>query len=404
MTSKLFVTLDDINLVDKRILVRVDFNVPIKNREIADDTRIQACLPTINKILKAGGRILLVSHMGRPKEGRFDPGFSLQPVAIRLSELLGEEVVFCTDWLDRKDFPAQKKVILLENVRFLHGERSNDDKLARKLARLCDIFVNDAFSAAHRIQASTHGVAKYSPVACAGPLLVEEMEALTRAFKYPAKPMIAIVGGSKASTKLHVLESLLDKVDHLIVGGGIANTFIKTAGYNVGKSQIEDDLIDKAATLMRMATEKGGSILLPIDVVCSKTFTKDAVVKIKTINNVMDDDLIVDIGPETAKLYSGLLNEARTIIWNGPLGVFEFEEFSNGTKVVANAIADSKAFSVAGGGDTLSAISKFQIADRLSYITTGGGAFLEFLEGRTLPAITILEECALAWRATEREY
>ncbi len=403
MAGKLFVTLDDINLAGKRALVRVDFNVPMRNGEIADDSRIKASLPTINKILKAEGIVILMSHMGQPNEGQFEPGLSLRPVANYLAELLGKEVEFCTDWLEGKDFPAQRKVILLENVRFLPGEKSNDDKLARKMARLCDVYVNDAFSAAHRIQASTHGVAKYSPAACAGLLLVDEMEALTKAFKQPAKPMTAIVGGSKVSSKLGVLKSLLDKVDHLIVGGGIANTFIKAAGYNVGKSLVENDLVDEAAKLMKNTAKNGKSIPLPVDVVCGKAFSEDATGTTKAIGSVMDDDLIMDIGPETAKLYSEILNETATIIWNGPLGVFEFEEFSNGTNVVANAIADSQAFSVAGGGDTLSAISKFHVADRISYITTAGGAFLEFLEGKTLPAIAILEECALAWCATERE-
>lgn len=403
MSEKLFVTLDDISLSGKRVLVRVDFNVPLKNGAITDDARIRACVPTIKKILAAGSSVILMSHLGRPKEGKFDPALSLAPVAAHLSGLLELKVHFVPDWSETSTLENQK-VALMENVRFLPGESANDDKLSRKMAALADVYVNDAFAVAHRIQASTHGVAKYSPVACAGPLLVREMEALTKAFAKPARPMTAIVGGSKVSTKLGLLESLLQRVDHLIVGGGIANTFLKAAGYHTGLSLSEPDLLQTASGLMKLATEQGKTIPLPVDVVCGKSFSEDAEATVKSVEDIEDNDLILDVGPKTAGIYAAMLSDARTIIWNGPIGVFEFDQFSNGTQVLAKAIADSNAFSVAGGGDTLAAIAKFGVGAGLSYITTAGGAFLEFLEGKTLPAIAILEECALAWKATEREY
>jgi len=401
--EKLFITLDDIPLSGKRVLVRVDFNVPIRNSRITDDARIRACLPTINQILEAGARLILMSHMGRPKEGQFDQAASLAPVAAQLEQLLGKKVSLLSDWSQLQDTTLDS-IVLMENVRFLNGETSNDDELARKMAAVCDVYVNDAFAAAHRTHASTYGVAKYAPVACAGPLLVREMEALTALFNNPARPVIAIVGGSKVSTKLNILRSLLDKVDQLIIGGGIANTFLKATGVNIGESLCEEDLLDTAREILAFAKSQGKTIPLPTDVVCGKTVSDYAEAIIKPVNQIAEDDLILDVGPQTADSYAAALLSAKTIIWNGPLGVFEIEQFSNGTGVIANAIADSPAFSVAGGGDTLAAIAKFGIASKLSYITTAGGAFLEYLEGKTMPAIAILEERALAWQATEREY
>jgi phosphoglycerate kinase len=401
--NNLFVTLDDIPLSGKRVLVRVDFNVPVRNGKISDDSRIRACLPTISKVIQAGGKLILMSHMGRPKEGKFDPDTSLAVVADHLAGLTGEKVSFIPDWaaIDNVD---NTHIILLENVRFQAGETKNDDQLARKMAAMCDVYVNDAFAAAHRTHASTYGVAKYAPIACAGPLMVKEMEVLTAAFKKPARPMIAIVGGSKVSTKLNILKSLLERVDQLIIGGGIANTFLKATGVDIGSSLCEDELLGNALEILAIAKKEGKQIPLPTDVVCGTTVSDYAEAVIKPIDKIGKDDMILDIGPDTAKMYAEALLQARTIIWNGPLGVFEIEQFSRGTGIVANAIADSTAFSVAGGGDTLAAIAKFGIAPKLSYITTAGGAFLEFLEGKTLPAIAILEERALAWRATEREY
>jgi phosphoglycerate kinase len=401
--ENLFVTLDDIPLSGKRVLVRVDFNVPIKNGRIYDDARIRASLPAIHSILGGGGKAILMSHMGRPKEGKFDPAASLSLVAEHLAKLLEEKVSFISDW-SKLNGSGQDRVVLLENVRFQAGETRNDDQLSRKMAAMCDVYVNDAFAAAHRTHASTYGVAKYAPVACAGPLMVKEMEALTALFKNPARPMVAIVGGSKVSTKLNILKSLLDRVDQLIIGGGIANTFLKASGIQIGQSLCEDELLDTAREIMAMAKKQGKSIPLPTDVVCGMTVSDYAEATVKPVDKVGKDDLILDIGPETAGGYAQALLQARTIIWNGPVGVFEIEQFSRGTGIIANAIADSKAFSVAGGGDTLAAIAKFGIAPKLSYITTAGGAFLEYLEGKTLPAIAILEERARAWRATEQEY
>ena len=337
---------------------------------------------------------MLMSHLGRPEEGIYSEADSLKPVAKRLSELLGKEVRVIKDWLDGNFKIADGEVVLFENVRFNKGEGKNNDELSQKMAKLCDIYAMDAFGTAHRAQASTHGVAKYAPVACAGPLLAAELEALGKALKSPAHPMVAIVGGSKVSTKLTVLESLSHIVDQLIVGGGIANTFIKAAGFNVGKSLYEADLVAEAQRLMQAAKAKGGSIPVPTDVVVGKKFDARETAVVKKVEDVSDDDMIFDIGPETAKTYAGYLKKAGTIVWNGPVGVFEFDQFGNGTRMLGMAIADSPAFSIAGGGDTLAAIAKYNIGDKVSYISTGGGAFLEFLEGKKLPAVEILEKRA----------
>ena len=398
-----FLTLSDVDLHRKRVLVRVDFNVPIQNGAITDDTRIRAGLPVIHQLLAAESAVILMSHLGRPQEGKFDPEFSLRPVADHLSGLLRRPVRLVDNWLNGIE-TGLGEVVLLENVRFLIGEKKDDEELARNMSRLCDIYVNDAFAAAHRAQASTHGVAKYAPTACAGPLLVAEVEALSKALENPARPMIAIVGGAKVSTKLGLLERLLDKVDRLIVGGGIANTFLKAAGFEIGKSLCEENLLDQAKQLLGTTGKNGQVIPLPDDVVCAKTFSSEATASIKRVADVAADDLILDIGPATAARYAALLGTAATIVWNGPLGVYEWEAFSRGTRRLAEAIAASKAFSLAGGGDTLAAVARFDIADRISYLSTGGGAFLEFLEGRALPAVAILEERARAARAAEQEY
>jgi phosphoglycerate kinase len=379
----------DVELAGKRVLIRVDYNVPLTDGCVDDDTRIRATLPTLQAILDAGASILLMSHLGRPEEGKFDASYSLAPVAERLSSLLNKNVSLIADWIDGVEIQAGD-VVMLENVRFETGEKSNDDTLAKKMALLCDIFVNDAFATAHRAQASTHGVAKFAPLACAGPLLLKEIEALGQAFENPAKPMTAIVGGSKVSTKLTVLESLMEKIDQLIIGGGIANTFLKANGHNIGKSLYEADLIPAAITLMSEAEKQNKEIPLPVDVVCGKQFSKDAKATVKLISEIEDDDLIMDVGPKTASLYAEILKQSKTILWNGPLGVFEFDQFGHGTQALAEAIASSSAFSVAGGGDTLSAISKYNVTEKISYISTGGGAFLEFLEGKQLPALAIL--------------
>lgn len=388
-------TMDDFNLSEKRVLIREDLNVPLKDGEVADDSRILAVLPTIKTAIEKNACVLLVSHLGRPKEGQFDQAASLAPVAERLTELLGQPVTLAENWLNGVDVePGQ--VVLCENVRFAIGEKSNDDALARKMAALCDIFVNDAFATAHRAQASTHGIANYAAKVCAGPLLKTELDALGKALEEPAHPMVAIVGGAKVSTKLQVLESLVNKVDQLIVGGGIANTFIKAAGYNVGKSLIEEDLVSVAKSLIKKAKERGAEIAIPVDVVCAKAFSEDAPATTKAVADVEDDDMILDLGPETVKALVVKFNSAGTIVWNGPLGVFEFEQFSHGTKTMTEAIAASAAYSIAGGGDTLAAIAKFGVGDQISYISTGGGAFLELLEGKELPAVAILEERARA--------
>lgn len=381
----------DLDLAGKRVLIREDLNVPLKNGKVADDSRIRASLPTIQQAMRAGAKVMLMSHLGRPTEGKFEPAFSLAPVADRLSDLLDREVCLVQEWLEGVDL-NKGQVVLCENVRFNRGEKEDDEALAKKMAALCDVYVMDAFGSAHRAQASTHGIAKYAPTACAGPLLAGELEALGKALDNPARPLVAIVGGSKVSTKLTVLESLSQAVDQLIVGGGIANTFIAAAGYKVGKSLYEADLLDTAKQLRTAAQEQGGDIPLPVDVVCSKEFSEDAEATLKRIGEITEDDMIFDIGPETSKHFAEILKGAGTIVWNGPVGVFEFDQFGEGTKALALAIAESSAFSIAGGGDTLAAVAKYGVNDQVSYISTGGGAFLEFLEGKKLPAVAVLEK------------
>lgn len=380
----------DLDLKGKRILIRQDLNVPVKDGKVTSDIRIRASIPAIELALKANAAVMLMSHLGRPTEGEFDSNASLQPVAQRLSELLNKPVRLQKDWIDGIDIQPGE-VVLCENVRFNIGEGKDSAELGKKMAALCDIFVMDAFGTAHRAQASTHSVIKYAKVACAGPLLSAELDALGKSLSHPEKPLMAIVGGSKVSTKLTVLKSLAEKVDQLIVGGGIANTFIAAAGYSVGKSLYEADLIDDAKALIAAAKVNNSDIPIPVDVVCAKEFSDTAVATVKKVTDIADDDMILDIGPETAKQYAEKLATAKTIVWNGPVGVFEIEQFANGTKVLAHAIADSSAFSIAGGGDTLAAIDKYAINDKISYTSTGGGAFLEFLEGKELPAITALE-------------
>jgi phosphoglycerate kinase len=381
----------DLDLANKRVLMREDFNVPMQDGKITDDTRIRAALPGIRYALDNGARLMLVSHLGRPREGVFNEAESLAPVAKRLSELLGKDVPLKRDWLDGVEV-APGEAVLLENCRFNKGEKKNDDALSRKMAALCDIYVNDAFGTAHRAEATTHGIARFAKVACAGPLMAAEIDALTRALDKPKRPLVAIVGGSKVSTKLTILASLAGKVDQLIVGGGIANTFLLAAGRKIGKSLAEPELVDEARRISGILEAKGGSVPVPTDVVCAKEFSATAQATTKPSTEVVDDDLILDIGPDTAEALAQSLKKAGTIVWNGPVGVFEFDQFGNGTKRIAQAIADSDAFSIAGGGDTLAAVSKYGIADKISYISTGGGAFLEFLEGKKLPAIEILEQ------------
>ncbi|MEH6470438.1 MAG: phosphoglycerate kinase [Halopseudomonas sp.] len=377
----------ELDLNGKRVLIREDLNVPIKEGKVSSDARIRAALPTIELALQNGAKVMLMSHLGRPNEGDCDPTYSLAPIAEHLAELLGRPVPLIQDWLGGVD--SDSDLVLLENVRFNYGEKNNDDALAQKMAALCDIFVMDAFGTAHRAQASTHGVAKFAPTACAGPLLANELDALGRALENPERPMAAIVGGSKVSTKLTVLETLSDKVDQLIVGGGIANTFLAAAGHPVGKSLYEADLIDQAKALMAKT-----SIPLPTDVVVATEFSESATATIKRVEDVAEDDMILDIGPETATNLAILMAKARTVIWNGPLGVFEFDQFGEGTKALSMAIANSDCFSIAGGGDTLAAVDKYEVTDQISYISTGGGAFLEFVEGKVLPAVAILEQRA----------
>ena len=380
----------DLDLAGKRVLIREDLNVPLRDGKVADDTRLRAALPTIRHAVDAGARVLLMSHLGRPTEGEADPQFSLAPVGAALGGLLGRPVRLIADWLDGVEL-ADGEVALAENVRFNKGEKKDDEALAKRMAALCDIFVMDAFGTAHRAQASTHGVAMFAPIACAGPLLAAELDALGKALDNPARPMVAIVGGSKVSTKLTVLDSLSKVVDRLIVGGGIANTFIAAAGHNVGKSLYEADLVPEAQRLIAAARDAGGEIPVPTDVVCGKAFAEDAAAEVKRVEEVADDDMIFDIGPETAQRLAASLAEAGTVVWNGPVGVFEFDQFGGGTRAIADAIAASSGFSIAGGGDTLAAIAKYGIGERVSYISTGGGAFLEFLEGKTLPAVAMLE-------------
>ncbi len=384
--------MQQIDLQNKRVLIREDLNVPLNQEgEITSDLRIQAALPTIKAALAQQAAVILMSHLGRPTEGQFEAEYSLAPVAKKLSALLQQPVKLIVNWQNGVDVKPGE-VVLLENVRFNKGEAKDDDALAKQYASLCDVFVMDAFATAHRAQASTHGVAKYAPAACAGPLLEQEIDALEKALANPQKPFVAIVGGSKVSSKLTVLKNLINKVDQLIVGGGIANTFIAAAGYNVGKSLYEADLIDQADALMQQAKARGASIPLPIDVVVATEFSADAETEIKLLNEIDDEDRILDIGPQTTKAYAKILQTSKTIVWNGPVGVFELAPFEQGTKAVATAIAESKAFTVAGGGDTLAAIEKYQVSNKISYISTGGGAFLELLEGKALPAITILNK------------
>ena len=386
-------SMQDLDLAGKRVLIRQDLNVPIKDGEVSNDARIRASLPTVKLALKKGAKVMLMSHLGRPTEGQQEAQYSLAPVGARMSELLGQEVTLQEQWLEGVELEAGD-VVLCENVRFYVGEKANDDGLAKKMAELCDVFVMDAFGTAHRAQASTHGVAKYAEIACAGPLLSNELSALAKALDKPARPIVAIVGGSKVSTKLTVLESLSEKVDQLIVGGGIANTFIAAAGHQVGKSLFEADLIEQAKELTAKAQQTDGDIPVPVDVVCGKEFSESAPAQTKPVASVDSDDMIFDIGPETASQFSDMLKGAGTIVWNGPVGVFEFDQFGEGTKALAHAIAESSAFSIAGGGDTVAAIDKYGVADDISYISTGGGAFLEFLEGKVLPAVSILEQRA----------
>lgn len=384
------INMADVELNGKRVLIREDLNVPVANGEVTSDARIRAALPTIKAALDAGAAVMLMSHLGRPTEGQPEDKFSLQPVADHLATLLERDVPLVSNWIDGVDV-ASGEIVLLENVRFLAGEKSCDDTLARKMAALCDVFVMDAFGTAHRAQASTYGVAKYAAIACSGPLLSAELKALSKALDNPARPFVAIVGGSKVSTKLTVLDALADVVDCLIVGGGIANTFIAAAGHGVGKSLYEPDMLDTARALAVNRDDRA-EIPVPTDVVVADEFSADASAVIKVVETVSADELILDIGPETAQRFADILANAGTIIWNGPVGVFEFDQFGQGTQLLAEAIAASSAFSVAGGGDTLAAIDKYGVADKISYISTGGGAFLEFVEGKTLPAVAMLEE------------
>ena len=387
------IKMSELTLEDKRVLIREDLNVPVKDGKITSDARLRAALPTLKLALDAGAKVMVMSHLGRPTEGEYDQAFSLKPVVDYLASALERPVRLVKDYLDGVELDAGELVVF-ENIRFNVGEKKNDDALAKQLAALCDIYVMDAFGTAHRAQASTHGVAKFAPVACAGPLLAGELEALGKALDNPARPLVAIVGGSKVSTKLTVLDSLSKVVDQLVVGGGIANTFIAAAGNKVGKSLVENDLIDEAKRLTSEAQANNGDIPVPTDVVVGNEFSEDAVATLKPVSDVADTDMIFDIGPDTASALAELLKSAGTIVWNGPVGVFEFDQFGEGTKTIANAIAQSNAFSIAGGGDTLAAVDKYNIADKVSYISTGGGAFLEFLEGKKLPAVAILEERA----------
>jgi phosphoglycerate kinase len=382
-----------LDLRDKRVLIREDLNVPIKDGAVSSDARIRAALPTIQAALTARARVLVMSHLGRPEEGKYAEEFSLAPVAKRLAEFLGVPVKLHKDWLDGVNVHPGE-VVLLENVRFNKGEKKDSEELSRKMAALCDVYVMDAFGTAHRAEASTHGVARYAPVACAGPLLVSELSALETALEKPARPLLAIVAGSKVSTKLTVLESLLGKVDQLIVGGGITNTFLAALGFNVGKSLYEPAMLDICKRLLEQSTKRGIVIPMPTDVVVAKEFSAKAEADVKPVGAVSNEEMILDIGPDSAEAMSELVASAGTILWNGPVGVFEFEQFGEGTRVLATAIARSKAFSLAGGGDTLAAIEKYGIEDSISYISTGGGAFLEFVEGKKLPAVEILEQRA----------
>lgn len=380
----------DLDLAGKRLLIRQDLNVPISNGRISSDTRLRAALPTLKLALKKGAAVLVISHLGRPKAGRFDPEHSLTLVAAWLSNALGQSVPVLGNWIDGVELkPGQ--IVLGENTRFLEGEKSDDEKLAKKMASLCDIYVMDAFGAAHRAEASTHGVAKFAKVVCAGPLLAGELDALSKALANPKRPFVVIVGGSKVSTKLNLLNSLADIADQIIIGGGIANTFLAAAGHKVGKSLYESDMLDSAREIRAKITARGGNIPLPVDVVVAGEFSAEAYAEVRDVDDVDDDQMILDIGPKTREQLVTLLKGSGTIVWNGPVGVFEYDSFAGGTRRLAEAIAESPAYSIAAGGDTLAAVEKFGVADKISYISTGGGAFLEFLEGKILPAVAALE-------------
>ncbi len=388
------IKMTDLNLKGKRVLIRSDLNVPVKDGKVTSDARISASMATINFALKAGARVMVTSHLGRPEEGVYSEENSLKPVADVITAKLGKPVRLIKDWVDGGFEVAEGELVLLENCRFNKGEKKSTEETAKKYAALCDVFVMDAFGTAHRAEASTHGVAKYAPTACAGILLTEELEALTKALLNPARPMVAIVGGSKVSTKLTVLESLSEKCEQLVVGGGIANTFLKAAGHKVGKSLCEDDLVPTAQALMKKMTARGATIPIAKDVVVGKKFDANEPAVLKDAAAVEDDDMIFDIGPKSAQEVADIIMKAGTVVWNGPVGVFEFDQFGEGTKTIAMAIAKTKAFTLAGGGDTIAAIQKYDIFDKVSYISTAGGAFLEFLEGKTLPAVEILEQRA----------
>jgi phosphoglycerate kinase len=389
-----FIKLSDLDVAGKRVLIRADLNVPVKDGKVTSDARITASMPTIERCMKAGASVMVMSHRGRPEEGVADEENSMQPIADDMSAKLGKTVPLVKGYLDKAPEVAAGDVVLLENVRFNAGEKKDNEELARKYASLCDVFVMDAFGTAHRAQASTHGVGKFAPIACAGLLLAEELDALNKALADPARPMVAIVGGSKVSTKLTVLEALSEKVDQLVVGGGIANTFLKATGKNVGKSLCEDDLVGTAKALIDKMAARGASIPIAVDVVCGKKFDENEPAVLKDAGDVEDDDMIFDIGPKSAQQLADIISKAGTIVWNGPVGVFEFDQFGAGTKTISMAIANAPGFSLAGGGDTIAAIQKYDIYDKISYISTAGGAFLEFLEGKTLPAVAMLEERA----------
>lgn len=388
------ISMDDVNLSSKRVLIREDLNVPVKDGKVANDNRIRAALPTIEKALNAGARVMIMSHLGRPVEGEFAPEFSLAPVADSLSALLGRPVRLVSDYLENPVEFAEHEVVLLENVRFNAGEKKNDPALAAKLASLCDVFVMDAFATAHRAQASTEGVIRKAPVACAGPLLTAELAALSRALKAPEHPLVALIGGSKVSTKLLLLEGLLEKVECLIVGGGIANTFLKASGVEVGKSLCEDDLVADAKRIMETAHRSNKDIPLPVDVVVASELSENAVAEVKDVGAVGKDDMILDVGPKTVEIYGKILMGAKTVVWNGPVGAFEIDQFGEGTREIARIIAASPAFSFAGGGDTVAAVQKYNVRDKMDYVSTAGGALLEFMEGRVLPAVAALEDRA----------
>ena len=389
-----FIKLTDLDLAGKRVLIRADLNVPVKDGKVTSDARISASMPTIEYCVKEGAKVQVMSHRGRPVEGQVDAENSMQPIAEDMSTKLGTTVRLIKDYLEFTPEVADGEVVLFENVRYNTGEGKDDESLSRQYAALCDIFVMDAFGTAHRAQASTHGVGKFADTACAGLLLSSELDNLAKALANPARPMVAIVGGSKVSTKLTVLEALSEKVDQLVVGGGIANTFLKAMGHNVGKSLCEDDLVDTAKALVAKMKERGAIIPIATDVVCGKEFSETAVATLKSANDVEDDDMIFDIGPDSAKELADIIAKAGTVVWNGPVGVFEFDQFGEGTKTVSMAIAESDCFSLAGGGDTIAAIQKYNIFDKVTYISTAGGAFLEYLEGKTLPAVAMLEEQA----------